>query len=335
MPYRREGDDYVHHQPKSGNGRAMQPSRASSSTETSMPPQYTWLEGLWMAIVSISYLLGYGIQISIIVEKYSLGDDRPPNCGLYIFFFLVPHIMAGLKNLQYHYREAMEEDGEDSSLGWIINIVFLPFSPLIRFVRAWRFGMGEKDNWEDGIRYVDEMVTVGVLRLFEVFLGDGPTLCLLLRDDVWGRSTDWSETINGPQNQVRCGPQCSLQPQNPIQFWTVFRMIFLLSKMAQCVTFYIVIVKRLQRLQHPEHFRNQRNASSRQGRVNLFATLILYIAHFFFIGSRVIGYSMVDTAWGGWVYLIVGAHWLLNTAWHLITLLNSNGITAARYVSLR
>lgn len=46
-------------------------------------------------------------------------------------------------------------------------------------------------------RFVDEMVTAGVLRLFEVFLGDGPTLTLLMRDDVWGRSEDWRMQIMG------------------------------------------------------------------------------------------------------------------------------------------
>lgn len=46
-------------------------------------------------------------------------------------------------------------------------------------------------------RFVDEMVTAGVLRLFEVFLGDGPTLTLLVRDDVWGRSEDWRQQIMG------------------------------------------------------------------------------------------------------------------------------------------
>lgn len=46
-------------------------------------------------------------------------------------------------------------------------------------------------------RFLDEMVTIGVLRLFEVFLGDGPTLVMLARDDVWGRSDDWDVQVNG------------------------------------------------------------------------------------------------------------------------------------------
>lgn len=40
-------------------------------------------------------------------------------------------------------------------------------------------------------------MTIGVLRLFEVFLGDGPTLVMLARDDVWGRSGDWDVQVNG------------------------------------------------------------------------------------------------------------------------------------------
>nr|XP_053636756.1 uncharacterized protein LOC128691855 [Cherax quadricarinatus] len=316
FPFRRKDDIYC------------RPQTGASVTSV----QFTWLEMVWMVVVSLSYLLGYAIQISIVVDKYTQ-EEPPDNCSLYLVFFLLPHLAAGLKNLQYHYREAREEEGEDGAKEWIITILFLPFSPLIRFARAWKFGIGEKDNWEDGIRYVDEMVTVGVLRLFEVFLGDGPTICLLLRDDVWGRSVDWKEYVQGPQDILRCGPQCNLQPQNPIEFWTIFRMIFLLSKMAQCVTFYLVIVKRLQHLQQPEYFHHLSNSNSRQGRLNFFATLILYAAHFFFIGSRVTGYSMVGTACGAWVYFIIGAHWLVNTCWHLVSVVSSNGLTPARYVS--
>ncbi|XP_045594140.1 XK-related protein 6 [Procambarus clarkii] len=318
MSFKRESDDYVHHRPKAGKPPS--------------PPQFTWLECVWMVVVSVSYLVGYCVQLSIVVDKYTQ-EEPPPGCGLYLLFFLLPHLAAGLKNLQYHFREAREEEGEDGAMGWVLAIVCLPFSPLIRFSRAWRFGVGEKTNWEDGIRYVDEMVTVGVLRLFEVLLGDAPMLCLLLRDDVWGRSYDWREYSQGPQDLLQCGPRCVLQPQNPITFWIVFRMLFLLSKMAQCVTFYLVIVKRLQRLQQPQYFQHLRGTNSRQGRLHFFATLVLYLAHFFLIGSRVTGYSMVGTAWGPWVYFIAGTHWVVNTVWHLISVLNSRGLTPARSVS--
>lgn len=50
-------------------------------------------------------------------------------------------------------------------------------------------------------RFLDELVTLGVLRLFEVFLGDGPTLTMLARDDVWGRSADWAVQINGERGE--------------------------------------------------------------------------------------------------------------------------------------
>lgn len=319
----RDHDSYVTHQPKSSR---------SSSSSTRMAPQFTWMEMLWMCVVVVSYLMGYAIQISIIAERYSL-EDPPPHRWLYILFFLLPHFLAGLKNLQYHYREAQEEEGEDGMVGWLVAVFLLPFSPLIRLYRALRFGLREKDNWEDGIRFVDEMVTLGVLRLFEVFLGDGPTLTMLARDDVWGRSADWDVHINGQPLGPGCGPMCEVDGSSPIDFWTVFRMLFLLSKMAQCMTFYIVVVKRLQRLQHPHQYQHLREGNGKQGRPNIFAVLLQYSAHFFFMGSRIMGYSMVSTAWGAWVYLIVGGHWLLNTGWHLITVVNSTGLTAARSVS--
>lgn len=321
MPSR--DNDYVTHHPKSSR---------SSSSEGRLAAQFTWLEMLWLCVVAVGYLMGYAVQISIIVERYSL-EEPPANRYLYVVFFIVPHLLAGLKNLQYHHREAMEEEGEDGAIGWLIHVFCLPFSPLIRLVRAVRFGIREKDNWEDGIRFLDEMVTLGVLRLFEVFMGDGPTLCLLARDDVWGRSGDWQVQTNGPQIPPGCGPMCDVDESSPIEFWTVFRMLFLLSKMAQCMTFYLTMVKRLQRLQHPEQYADLPEGNAKQGRANIFATLILYIAHFFFIGSRILGYSMVSAAMGAWVYLIVGGHWLLNSAWHLITVVNSKGLTAARSMS--
>ncbi|XP_045123356.1 XK-related protein 6-like [Portunus trituberculatus] len=319
----RDIDSYVTHHPKSSR---------SSSSSSRVARQFTWLEVLWLGVVVVSYLMGYAVQISIITERYSL-EEQPVNRGLYVVFFLLPHLLAGLKNLQYHHRESTEEEGEDGAMGWLVHVFFLPFSPLIRLVRAVRFGMQEKENWEDGIRFLDEMVTLGVLRLFEVFLGDGPTLCLLARDDVWGSSSDWQVQINGPQLAPGCGPMCQVDEPAPINFWTVFRMLFLLSKMAQCITFYLVMVKRLQRLQHPHQYTHLREGNAKQGRANIFATLILYVAHFFFIGSRIMGYSMVSASWGPWVYLIVGGHWLLNTTWHLITVVNSKGLTAARSMS--
>ncbi|XP_050735669.1 XK-related protein 4-like [Eriocheir sinensis] len=322
MPLR-DYDSYVTHQPKSSR---------SSSSSSRTTPQFTWLECVWMTVLGLSYLMGYAIQISIIVERYSL-EEPPTHRYFYVVFFLLPHLTAGLKNLQYHYRESMEEEGEDGAVGWMIHLLLLPFSPLIRFWRALSFGMKEKENWEYGIRFLDEMVTIGVLRLFEVFLGDGPTLVMLARDDVWGRSDDWDMEVNGPNMRPGCGPMCEVEDESPIDFWTVFRMLFLLSKMSQCITFYLVVVKRLQRLQHPEQYEHLGGSNARQGRANFFAVLLLYTAHFFFIGSRIMGWSMVNAAWGAWVYMIVGAHWLINTGWHLITVLNSKGLAAARSVS--
>lgn len=66
-------------------------------------------------------------------------------------------------------------------------------------------------------RFVDEMVTAGVLRLFEVFLGDGPTLTLLVRDDVWGRSEDWRQQIMG---------ECAVQLNYFSPGWFNFSMLF-------------------------------------------------------------------------------------------------------------
>ncbi|XP_071544794.1 uncharacterized protein [Panulirus ornatus] len=318
MPSRREGDDYIHHRPRSGDSQA--------------PQQFTWREKSHLALMGFSYLTGLGVHISIVVDKYSL-EEPPKNRGLYLTFLLLPHFVAGLKNLQYHYREAHEEEGEDSSLGWAVHLLLFPFSPLIRIYRAWRFGMAEKDDWENGIRFVDEMVTVGVLKLLEVLLGEVPTLCLLVRDDVWGRSADWSDHVLGSPDLVRCGPKCVLEPDNPLGSWTVSRMFFLLAKIAQCVVFYLIAVKQLQRLQNPEHYTHLRGNNAMKGRLNIFAFFLLYTAHFFFIGSRIMGYSMVSAAWGSWVYLIVGGHWLLNIGWHLITILNSGGIAGARSVS--
>lgn len=75
------------------------PSGRASSSSTGPSPQFTWLEGVWMVVVAISYLMGYAVQISIVVERYSL-EEPPTNRGLYIVFLLLPHIIAGLKNLQ-------------------------------------------------------------------------------------------------------------------------------------------------------------------------------------------------------------------------------------------
>ncbi|XP_042865778.1 uncharacterized protein LOC122249178 [Penaeus japonicus] len=319
MPSKRESEDYTHYMPQ--------------SSRRDQHRQFTWLEALLLIILCLSYLLGYAIQISIIAEKYSL-EDPPKNRGLYLLFFFLPHLSAGLKNLQYHFRESKEEESEDSLLGWIINFVFLPVSPLVRLVRAWRFGMAEKNDREQGLRFVDELLTAAVLRLFDVLLGDAPTLSLLLRDDVWSRSSDWKDFAGGQKEYLRCAPACvRKEVESNLDFWTVFRMFFLVSKMAQGVTSYLVAMKRFQRLQYPEYYQHLRGRHSRQGRLNIFATFLLYFANFFFIGSRIMGYSMVSYTWGPWVYLILGGHWLINSAWHLITILNTHGITAARSVS--
>ncbi|KAG0726165.1 XK-related protein 4 [Chionoecetes opilio] len=292
------------------------------------------MDGVWMGLVLVSYLMGYAVQISIIAERYSL-EEPPTNRSLYIVFFLLPHLLAGLKNLQYHHREAEEEEGEEGMTGWLLHILLLPFSPLIRLGRALKFGLREKENWEDGIRFLDEMVTLGMLRLFEVFLGDAPTLTMLVRDDVWGRSADWAVQTNGPQMGTGCGPMCAVGQESPISFWTVFRMLFIVSRMALSMTFYLVMVKRLQRLGAPAQIQHCRRGKRKQGpaltRASRFSSL--YSAHFFFIGSRIMGYSMVSAAWGPWVYLIVGGHWLLNIGWHLITVVNSKGISPTRSVS--
>lgn len=314
-----ESEDYTHYTPRL-------PRRDQHR-------QFTWLEGLLLAVLTVSYLLGYGIQISIIVEKYSL-EEPPKNRGLYLLFFFLPHLAAGLKNLQYHIRDSREEDDENTVIGWVVHVVFLPVSPLIRLVRAGMFGMAEKDNRENGLRFVDELLTAAVLRLFDVLLGDAPTLSLLLRDDVWARSGEWKDLAGGQQGYLKCAPTCTREELDiTMDFWTVFRMFFLVSKMAQGVTSYLVAVKRFQRLQYPEHYEHLRGRHSRQGRLNIVATFLLYFANFFFIGSRVMGYSMVSYTWGPWVYLILGGHWLINSAWHLITILNTHGITAARSVS--
>ena len=45
-----------------------------------------------------SYIVGWGITISIIIEKY--GEEEPPtNVHLYVIFLVLPHLLAGMKNL--------------------------------------------------------------------------------------------------------------------------------------------------------------------------------------------------------------------------------------------
>ncbi|KAK7075751.1 hypothetical protein SK128_004930, partial [Halocaridina rubra] len=267
-PNKRDSGDYVDHSP--------------TGEMDEEPRQFTWQEAFWMILVAISYLVGYAITISIIIEKFTQ-EDPPRNRGLYIFYFLLPHIAAGLKNMQYYHRDVNEEDGEESAGGWLLVTLMFPFSPIYRFITAWRYGNAEKNDPEMGYRFVNEMATVGVLRLFDVFLGDLPTLTLLTRDDVWSRSGDWSNMEKPIYDPANCGGICDAEPTPNIEFWKIFRMIFLLSKMAQGITFYIVIIKRLQHMQYADHYGERKSSSDRQGKLNIFATLILYSAHFFFI----------------------------------------------------
>ncbi|XP_066937410.1 uncharacterized protein [Macrobrachium rosenbergii] len=315
---KRESGDYVHHLPNAARPTVL--------------PQFTWVEAVWMTIVSVSYLLGWCIGVSVLVETFT-EEEPPDDQGSYVFYFLLPHIAAGLKNLQYHYRETKNDENERGPMGWLMVTLFFPISPIYRIFRAWKFGLAEKDDWENGARYVDEMVTVGVLRLFDVFLGDLPMLSLLVRDDVLARAKDWSDMFLHPySHQTPCRGLCEpVAP--PVEAWKIIRMVILLSKMAQGVTLYIVMVKRLHRLQHPNRYNRLRSKTYRQGRLNIFATLLLYFAHFFFIGSRVLGYSMIIRAFKSWVYLVVGLRWLVHTTWHLFGLLASRTITPARSIS--
>ncbi|XP_068221658.1 XK-related protein 6-like [Palaemon carinicauda] len=317
MP-KRESGDYVHHVP--------------NSDSQSAPPQYTWIEAIWMTILSVSYLLGWCINVSIIVEKFN-AEEPVSDRGFYVFYFLLPHIAAGLKNLQYYHRETEVDEEEGGPMGWLMVTLFFPFSPLYRIIRSWKFGLAEKDDWENGVRYVDEMVTTGVLRLFDVFLGDLPTLTLLVRDDVWSRSEDWSNLMAPNTEDIPCGGLCDPVVPSSIDSWTVVRMFILLSKMAQGVTLYIVMIKRLHRLQHPNRYSHLRSKVHRQGRLNIFATLLLYFAHLFFICSRILGYSLMIQSYGAWVYLVAGLRWVIHTLWHLFTLLTTRSITAARSIS--
>nr|XP_027206560.1 uncharacterized protein LOC113800038 [Penaeus vannamei] len=109
-----ESEDYTHYTPRL-------PRRDQHR-------QFTWLEGLLLAVLTVSYLLGYGIQISIIVEKYSL-EEPPKNRGLYLLFFFLPHLAAGLKNLQYHIRDSPRRRRRNSVIGWVVHVVFLRSAP--------------------------------------------------------------------------------------------------------------------------------------------------------------------------------------------------------------
>ncbi|XP_064103785.1 uncharacterized protein LOC135213658 [Macrobrachium nipponense] len=314
---KRESGDYVHHLPNTARPTVLR--------------QFTWIEAVWMTIMSVSYLLGWCIGVSILVEKFN-AEEPPDDKGMYVFYFLLPLVAAGLKNLQYHYRETQNDEEEGGPMGWLMVTLFFPFSPLYRIFRSWKFGFAEKDDWENGVRFVDEMVTVGVLRLFDVFLGDLPMLTLLVRDDVLARAEDWSDMFAPKSHQVPCRGQCEYEAP-PIETWTIIRMLILLSKMAQGVTLYIVMVKRLQRIQHPERYSHLRSKTYRQGRLNVLATLLLYFAHFFFIASRILGYSMILRALHYWVYLIAGVRWLIHTTWHLFALLATRTMTPARSIS--
>ncbi|CAL4060846.1 unnamed protein product, partial [Meganyctiphanes norvegica] len=291
--------------------------------------QYTWVEGIWLGILFLTYLAGFCINIAIIADKY-LMDEPPDNRHLYIIFFFVPMILAGIKNIQYHARSQRREDEDQFPL--LVSIILFPFSPLLRYVRAWRFGSLESEDKQYGVRFVDELLTGSVLRLFDVFLGDAPTLSLLVSSDIWGNSGTWRHTVMEGSMPINCGIQCVNWDGDYVTFFQVFAIMFLLSKMAQGITLYIIVTKRWQHIQYPNRYSSLYSNDNGDGRLNIFATLLLYLSNMFYIGSRIMGYSMVATTWGSWVYGIIGARWLLNSAWHLISVMMNDGFSAARSI---
>ena len=44
------------------------------------------------------------------------------------------------------------------------------------------------------------------------------------------------------------------------------------------------------------------------------------------------GYAMVAAVTGGWVYLVVGLRWLVNTVWNIIIVIKSRDNIPARLV---
>ncbi|XP_076029979.1 uncharacterized protein LOC143018489 isoform X2 [Oratosquilla oratoria] len=285
---------------------------------------------MWLILMILSYLAGWALSIEILVWKYNL-EEPPKNRFLYVIYFIVPHLLAGIKNLQYTWKEV----GSDGEAGdWIVPLLTLPFSPLTRYLKAFQAGTSEdNDPPRYGHKFVEECYLSGVLRLFDTFLGDAPILSLLVRDDIWARSEEWKDFVVGHDDPL-CGRACQAREEDFSELHGILaRKIFLLIKMALTVTFYTLMLKRRHRFQQQDNYGHRRHSSARTGRVNIFGCLLLFLGHFFFIGSRIMGYSMVSAAIGSWVFLVVGAHWLINSTWHLITIMNSGWFSASGSVS--
>ncbi|KAL7634176.1 UNVERIFIED_CONTAM: hypothetical protein RMT77_015505 [Armadillidium vulgare] len=311
----------------------MSPSREDDEPELGdkYDSQFTWMEGLLLPYMMVMYLLTWGVCISIIVEKHTM-DEPPSGIFYYILFFVVSHILAGIKNLQCHYREKQVE--KSSNLSWIIHILFIPFSPVIRYISAVNYGRKEGHTVEGSLMFVNECIKVAVLRMFDSLLCCAPFVILLLRDDVWNRSSDWQLFIYGTNPSMQCYPYCN---GNDIEYpkfgWPISRMLILASQIAMSLTFYNMAVKRFQHLERPEYFEGHKSGAARAGKVNIFGTVVLFASNYAFAASRLLGYSMVVTTAGYYFILVICLKWFINIAWHMLTTFHFTTSIAVRTFS--
>ncbi|KAF2365188.1 XK-related protein [Trinorchestia longiramus] len=249
--------------------------------------QFTWMEMLFLPLMFFSYTAGYAVSIIIAVQKATI---EPPTDHrlLYSSLFVLAHFAAGILN---------------------INL----------YGRAVRFGMREKKDHTQGIKFLDECTKAGLLRLCDSLVCDLPFLVLLLWDDLWTRADDWISYFGGDP---------SLPPPPPLMRWKIFRFLFILSKVAQTFSFCSVMLKRQYHHRHQDKYSHIQCAVARQGRLNFFATLLLFGGQLAFTASRTVGYSMAVTGCGIWLLAVVAVRWLANAVWH------SSSVRAPKTTSL-
>lgn len=269
--------------------------------------QFTWMEILFLPLMVFSYVAGYVVSVVVVVQK--LVYEQPPATERYLYpvLLVVAHLTAGIINLKFHWREVKQGSARPR---WLLFVILLPLSPLIRYYRAVKMGLGERKDPEKGIRFLDECVRAGLLRLCDSLCCDVPFLVMLLRDDVWTSPQDWMRLGDGG---------LTLPPPPPNMRWKIFRLLFLLSKVAQTLAFCSVMLKRQQHVLQPTRYRHLASPAARQGRLNIFATLLVFASHLAFTASRVLGYSLAAAEWGAWVLTVVAARWLAHVAWHALS----------------
>ncbi|XP_018019426.1 uncharacterized protein LOC108675891 [Hyalella azteca] len=265
--------------------------------------QFTWMEMLFIPLMLFSYTFGYAVSVVIVVQK-EIVETPTDHRHLYAVLLVLGHLTAGIVNVNFHLQDVRRGSSTPQLL---LHCCLWPVSPLIRYARATRFGLREKKDPAQGIRFLDESAKAGLLRLCDSLVCDLPFLVLLMWDDLWAQPLDWVSMVGGDP---------SLPPPPPMMRWKIFRFLFLLSKVAQTVAFCSVILKRQYHHRHAERYKHVASAVARQGRLNFFATLLLFASQLTFTASRVLGYSMAVTGCGAWLLAIVAVRWLAHALWH-------------------